>query len=1199
MRIPLWEHQKECYNNIVEHLKDHDNGIVKMFCGTGKSRIALETALFYCKNLVIFVFPTIALTEQFTFEYLDNCHEEKLSVCSQKDNVSEATIEFTTNKDTVSTFLTIKDKKLVSVTYASLPMLFEIVKEQEISIDLMIFDEAHHIVGNKVQECIQDKTFNQLVQKTLYFTATPQNLYDICGKVIYEFSHYQAVQTDICNDFDICIDVFTPQDPATQRYLNQVLDNEPTEDDKKVYKEERKGLLYDALARTILQTKNTKALSFHYQSETEHDTKTHVDDFVNIGDFKRHFNNVRSLEFPEYQPPQITMKKVVATTRNRSKILADFDSLPDSHVVVLSSCRAIGEGIDTKRGNLVMFADAKTSPIAIIQNIGRATRKNEYTKRKSTILIPCYTNLELYRKCKNQEERSQVLVNEICKDGNFEPILNVLTALKQDDPAYYELCMRYPCKYSPTEVKENLEKHGCKIGKTYTRKELADYYEIKDSDVLFEQIADILECKIEVYTQSMEEPVVIYNDGKDSFIRFFYNEDDETYNYIKGKKKIQQPNRKRFRLNINACEEFKVLWDFTNDSLETIMNKAVTTAYIQSTIKVVKDKGAMTTAIKFVNWVKENGRFPQKRSKDEEERKLGIWLNNQRQGSRKKNCNTPVKVYLDENLPGWLNSKEQQAMEQAVRVVKWKRERGEFPNKYSKNKEEKFLGKWLSAQKMALKGKGTYTTYPSVINYLNTECPEWTDTLEKISMDRAIEFVEWVNEHGKFPSSTSKDAIERKMGTWLCGQKQSLKDNSTAVCYPSVQKYLNDNTPDWSLSLEEKTMKIAIQLVEFFTKHRRLPKINSIDVDESSLARWVGYQKQALKGNVGVSYPSVVSYLDTEIPGWSDDSILKIAMKKTVFLVEWVNKHKRLPDITSKDASEHQAGQWLYALKQTFRNRGLNSKIKTYLDENLPGWNHDRRESTRTIQQQTSQSEKQRQKVIPLISQLHKQYKTMHSETFKDKMDSKHFIEYHQLAKKLDITDEVDQQVPNVLVFLIKHTLNISNILKLEKQKIIDLGCGTFNFPSALYKKFKTDRNRDKLQNIIVENYLGIDIVDARKHDLIDDLITKELKFIPANIANLEGIDDSSFDIAILSRALWATNKKDVLKEARRVVKHGGRLIVCEPFKRWWKDNTNTLISLLEKNKWIVDDTINTELDENDKHNIFCYVICRKDDYKK
>ena len=42
-------------------------------------------------------------------------------------------------------------------------------------------------------------------------------------------------------------------------------------------------------------------------------------------------------------------------------MLSALDNTPDTEIYIISSCETIGEGVDTKKANMCVFADPKSS----------------------------------------------------------------------------------------------------------------------------------------------------------------------------------------------------------------------------------------------------------------------------------------------------------------------------------------------------------------------------------------------------------------------------------------------------------------------------------------------------------------------------------------------------------------------------------------------------------------------------------------------------------------------------------------------------------------------------------------------------------------------------------------------------------------------------------------------------------------------
>jgi hypothetical protein len=69
--------QINAFNGITDILRNDAKCIVKMFCGTGKSRVIREVVLNQKKDPSIIVFPSLALIRQYTNDYLQTIQIKK------------------------------------------------------------------------------------------------------------------------------------------------------------------------------------------------------------------------------------------------------------------------------------------------------------------------------------------------------------------------------------------------------------------------------------------------------------------------------------------------------------------------------------------------------------------------------------------------------------------------------------------------------------------------------------------------------------------------------------------------------------------------------------------------------------------------------------------------------------------------------------------------------------------------------------------------------------------------------------------------------------------------------------------------------------------------------------------------------------------------------------------------------------------
>lgn len=115
-----------------------------------------------------------------------------------------------------------------------------------------------------------------------------------------------------------------------------------------------------------------------------------------------------------------------------------------------------------------------------------------------------------------------------------------------------------------------------------------------------------------------------------------------------------------------------------------------------------------------------------------------------------------------------------------------------------------------------------------------------------------------------------------------------------------------------------------------------------------------------------------------------------------------------------------------------------------------------------------------------------------------------------------------------------------------EKSNVLDIGCGTGEYSDC----FKS------------ENYTGIDISSGY---IVHAKRTKKGIFLVMDATNLS-FPDSYFDIVLIAAILHHLGDKDVekvLKEAKRVLKKNGRILIMEDAKI--KSLDNPIVRFIQK----------------------------------
>jgi superfamily II DNA or RNA helicase len=724
-------YQKEADEEIYSQLKiqDLNKCVVKLFCGTGKSKIMAESKINHDANMIAFAFPSLQLVEQFDSDYLDGIPtDNKIRICSDDDEIS------TTNVDFISQTIKKKQKKsclYILVTYQSLSTLLDVLHITNVQIDATHFDEAHHCTAHTYKSLIFSRHNSKMFGKCVFYTATPKNRNGVtmiqhndendeeleiedfysysnsecwsdsddysqssnsqsndsdsdsdsdskfnetrvvlnnaskksqqysCGPIVKEYGYYQGMLEGYLNAFDINIDL---------------------------YSQNTNESVYESIARAVLQTGNSRVLTFHADVNSGRDSS--VTQFVDELKFQNAFDKVFAEEFADKNTrftknaktrmialhagvlPKCNVCK--SKCRNgirqfvptddiccRFNVLKSMDALPDDNsIMIISSCQTIGEGVDTKTANMIVFVDPKASMISITQNIGRIVRKIcGNLSRKSTILLPCWVDQDLYVDANTAEERDDVIRKNLGKGGNFNSILNVMSALKQDNKEMHDLCLYYPNSFTKSEIKGSLHKQNYKLDQKVGDGSAAETiaYKLgrdigyKSNDL--QQIATNENVEIEVHTNSLDKPIyTILPKNKEKSnteqptvkarifqekVHIMENEETESIYYpivpiestkADNNKPLNKPNAKlRMQYNCNTNKDTQVLWKLAdNEDFSKTLGSCTIDCEIISNIEKWKQ-----SLFEYKQIIDNTGKRPSKTDKNKEIKTLGTWGSHQ------------------------------------------------------------------------------------------------------------------------------------------------------------------------------------------------------------------------------------------------------------------------------------------------------------------------------------------------------------------------------------------------------------------------------------------------------------------------------------------------------------------------------------------------------------------------------------------
>lgn len=827
-------------------------------------------------------------------------------------------MESDTDPKKIKTFLKGKGPKIILVTYQSYQVLLDCLEGKKIG--LVCYDEAHHVVSPETQKLVFGTAY---FEKEVFFTATPKNengitMFDrddpeknMCGPIAYEYTYLQGLAEGYLNAFKVCIDMYTDDSNKS---------------------------LYEAIARAILTKCTGRCLSFH--SGVNGESNTNVWNFIKADAFKTAFDKVQKDEFPEKAGyyKKITFKGMDGNTpaAERKRMLLELDETPDNEIYLIGSCETIGEGVDTKKANMCIFADPKSSITKIIQNIGRVVRPNPASPL-STILIPCWVNMENYTEAQGDRAKQDELIRQQMRSdkGDYASILNVLGALKQEDPELYEMCLNYPNR---NVKEESLNEQGFMIveadedddTESYTPEEVQ---EMKDGGKMPLEIHT--NETIERFNEEVEdEPLTrLYYDEEENIFKQIVSASDADISDVdisedvsdtdlEDDRQIIQPPKPRagIKMSIHQNEDIQMLWGVKG---ELDFSKKFCSVVIDCEVVKVDQ---MELAMKIVAFVKEKGQMPKKfrgiitlTNEEIVEKKYANKLRYWKQcvkGSCNGKIRSDVCEYLDKELPGWRDeiNNEENALSYAKEIVNFVKQKnnGILPKRCDKKNaidnrtqtqiiENKYACK-LTTWRMALKNfKVGMTTCPkNVSEYLDSELPNWREeiNLEEQAINKAKEIVNWIKtiNNGNLPK--------------MYGAKIYL--NKQKIILTEDQKIENN------LATKLSMWRMALNTELGNTKKRKIMG-NKCD--------WRCYDK-------------VRDYLDREIPEWRNDTDKKILEKANeIVLFVKTKLDGKFPQAIKIPKNDDEEIERQHALTLTNWKVRPNEKVLKYLNKELPGWN--------------------------------------------------------------------------------------------------------------------------------------------------------------------------------------------------------------------------------------------------------------------
>lgn len=841
-----------CLLKVWTHFKRDNNtrGNIELACGVGKTLFGFFIDRHMRnKKTVIFV-PSLYLLSQTYTEWINQSYAENIKikyiligsdadVSDEHKYKANAMFLLCTDPATIRKHInnTPNYQKLVVIsTYQSANKLVEACNiGTKIKFDFGIYDEAHRTVGQIGKQFSLTLTDDKLnIKKRLYMTATRRfyaggldedddnGIYSmdnvkIYGENIYCYNIGQAIADKRLVDYQLITMVATNKE--IEEYIKQ---------NKLVsYKDEFSDEESHYLGTIIMLLKKIHDGTCNHMITYHNNVKRAVK-------FKKFMIIINELL---YKDKNVYIDSIDGGTSmvKRNRILRDFNRRDKA---LLSSVRVLGEGVNIPIIDSLCFVDAKNSTIDIIQCIGRSLRLYN-NKQMAHVIVPTFIEsldddfdknvygniIRILQALKSTDEgvneyftvndsgkRANCVKRKICKHERFVEvnknieidlqkwgdnisakiwdIVNPFDSMMDKVSEWIDKNKKRPSSYTDEYVEKKYgmwlsnnitryKRKECNMKNNNVRKKFNDFLERYQNVLMSRDCAWII-MRNEVTSwinKNGKRPTCISSDLCEKKYGRWIAGNIRTYNCVTHNK---TDNNKR------------ILWDeFVNTHKEYFLQKdTIWERKYQQLLKYIND----------------NNNLPSPRSKDDTEKKCGVWMN--ANIGRYKNNKMSIsekklwEKFMNDNCEH-LNSNKNRWYEMLEKTKLYLHKYNKRPSVKSKNKNTYSLGKWITRQIAFAKEKEKNTTnnkkhcimdeeiYNDWCKFVNTNSKYFLSNSDKWNSSM-LSVLTFIDKYGKRPSCESKDNEIKKIGQWISSQISNYSLHKGAMTDITRRKHVED-----------------------------------------------------------------------------------------------------------------------------------------------------------------------------------------------------------------------------------------------------------------------------------------------------------------------------------------------------------------------------------------------------------------------
>jgi superfamily II DNA or RNA helicase len=242
-------------------------------------------------------------------------------------------------------------------------------------------------------------------------------------------------------------------------------------------------------------------------------------------------------------------------------------------------------------------------------------------------------------------------------------------------------------------------------------------------------------------------------------------------------------------------------------------------------------------------------------------KKLANWIGTQQKNYKKKiqiMKNPDIKSKWEEfinNYREYFIFYEEEWNETLDKLIKYIDVNKKRPNNNDKNKEIKFLARWIGIQQINYKKNSSIMKNPDIKmkweefidtykEYFISNEEKWNNTLDKV--------IKYINVNKKRPSNEDKNKEIKKLARWIGTQQNNYKKNKEIMKNLEIKNKWEEfieNYKEYFISNEQEWNNTLDEVMKYIDINKKRPNSKDNDIKIKKLVNWIYHQQQNYKKN--------------------------------------------------------------------------------------------------------------------------------------------------------------------------------------------------------------------------------------------------------------------------------------------------------------------------------------------------------------